>query len=240
MIKLIPQDKHEQFVRVTTRINEVRKRIRNLNHPVAMRMFDYLSEVEEDVDLALRVIDYFRAYYGQNHPRLAIKLYLTSQMSQVKPMLKLRLLNEAQKICEVIVPSREQIMRARKEAVGISTDHGSGTEAKPSSPSLSVSSFSHPHSSDSSLMLLIEKDLNEVQMQIQSKVSISNSKGKWRSNSLTRGPSPSSPPFSSLSSASFSQNRYFSASSNRSRSITPSKSHFKSLLFPHSLISNRC
>lgn len=160
-------------------------------------------------------------------------------MSQVKPMLKLRLLNEAQKICEVIIPSREQIMRARKEAVGISTDHGS--ETKPSSPSLSVP-YSHPHPSDSSLMSLIEKDVDEVQMQIQSKVSISNSKGKWRSNSLTRGPSsaPSFSPFSSLSSASFSQNRYLSGSSNRSRSITPSKSSFKSLLFPHSLISNRC
>lgn len=213
MLKFIPEDKHEKFLRLTTRINDVRKRIRNLNHPVAIKICDYLSVLEEDTDSALRVIDYFRAYYGSNSPRLAIKLYLTSQIHQIKPMLKLRLLNEAQKICEIFIPSKEQIMKAQRGK-------------NPSDPVDTSSSLSAPHV-NSSLLQLVEKELNDAQLQIQSKVSISNSKGKWRYSSATRSSisSLSSPP-------PFSTSRYLS---NGTRNI-PSKP-FK--VFPHSLMS-RC
>lgn len=222
MIKFIPEEKHDKFLRLTTRINEVRKRIRNLNNPLAVKICDYISEVEEDVDLALRVIDYFRAYYGHNSPRLAIKLYLTSQMHQIKPMLKMRLLNEAQKICEIFIPSKEQIMRVHqvKEATSNGVLGGPVTTRQ---------------LDNSSLLQLVEKELNDVQLQIQSKVSISNSKGKYRSNSATR---PSI--CSSLSSPFSPSNRYLSFGSNSTSSFVSSKTSPSFKGFPHSLVVRRC
>lgn len=220
MIKFIPEDKHERFLRLTTQINDVRKRIRNLSHPVAIKVCDYLSEVEEDIELALRVIDYFRAYYGSHSPRLAIKLYLTSQMYQVKPMLRLRLLSEAQKICEIFTPSKEQILRTRK---GKETLDG-GAINDPLSVPLE----------NSSLMQLVEKKLNDAQMQIQSEVSISNSKAKWRSHSATRPSVSSSSSFSSTPSSQFSMSRYLSTYNNgTSRNATSTK--LSSKRFPHPL-----
>lgn len=105
------EDQREKGLKLVQKINQNRKQILTLRNILSVRLADFISVLDEDVDLSLKIIDYFRAYYGRNHPRLALKLYLTGMIVRKKPSLKQRLLLEARNIASVFVPSFEQQIR---------------------------------------------------------------------------------------------------------------------------------
>lgn len=105
-------DAQQLFRHLSVNLNEqLGPLIRPLG-PLSARLLEFKSFLLQDVRLSLAVIDYFRSYYGQFHPRLAVKLLLTAYQLRNRPhehLLRLKLLEEAQQIATKIVPSLQDL-----------------------------------------------------------------------------------------------------------------------------------
>ncbi|RWS12992.1 histone-lysine N-methyltransferase SMYD3-like protein, partial [Dinothrombium tinctorium] len=99
-----------------------RDRLISCSNVLAVRICDLLSIVERDLELSLKVIERYRQYYGSKHPRLALKLYLTS-IDCKDPVLRQKLLIEAQNIALTILPSlaeRQQLIKSSQNTAASS------------------------------------------------------------------------------------------------------------------------
>lgn len=89
---------------VTQLLDQIDKKRENLllfANVLSLKICDLLACFERDIELGLKVIEFFRLYYGPYHPRVAVKLYTTALIAKGSPTVKQRLLIGAQDIAQV-------------------------------------------------------------------------------------------------------------------------------------------
>ena len=99
---------YQQTLELTTQLQH---HIHMAIGPLSSKLLNFVSIVRNDSRLACDVIDFFRVYYGRSHPRLAVKLFLTAlQLNQARDQpLRIKLLEEALKIAQLIIPTMTQL-----------------------------------------------------------------------------------------------------------------------------------
>ena len=234
LLHLVDNDerKKKKALRLLDKIERTRKSALSMHNVLSIRIADLISAFEGNTELALKVIDYFRIFYGRSHPRLALKLYLTAMIIQNNNLLKQKLLLEAKNITSIYTPSVAEQMRSNIIAdidVGITNSgknvgHDRGRQRErcrlSSSSSTTTSNIYHsrtrhqtptaeqvvqPQTQFDTLLSLVDKELKATQQAIQFKASLSNAKCK--SSSTWRSSSVATRDYSTHRSRDFSSTR---------------------------------
>lgn len=197
------------------KLEQRRESVLSFRNVLSLRIGDIVSTFENNTDLALKVIDYFRIYYGRNHPRLALKLYITAMLITNNHVQKQKLLMEARNIALVIIPSSAQQLQQLRDTVPTPSSlvdsgvncvqekagmergrasvrgHHQPTQRHllPTVPTVtcqSALSCTMSNGLQSTLLSLVDKELSTTRQQIQFKATLSNNKCRWRSQSTAR------------------------------------------------------
>jgi hypothetical protein len=135
-------------------VSQLRKEVMHLRSILEVKIADFIAILEKDINLSLRIIDIYRSYYGQYHPRLALRLYIAAKNADKYPILKKELLTEARSITYLITPNFKQL----DKHTNCSDERMGRTINKCSDKRLLSDSVSN-----STLLYLIETELNERQ-----------------------------------------------------------------------------
>ncbi|KAI1293717.1 N-lysine methyltransferase SMYD2-A [Halotydeus destructor] len=180
--------KRSDALHLMARMEANRKGFLTMKNVLSIRVADFVTSLEGHFELALKVIDAFRTYYGRNHPRLALKLYLTAISGLTNkninyPVVQ-KLLLEAKTIAAIFVPNLAEQMKVEKELKNSNDDetfveHVRGRQRGRTTFRPVESSSSFKKERPVTLLSLIEKELNSLQQEIQFKY-------RWRSQSTHR------------------------------------------------------
>jgi hypothetical protein len=135
-------------------VSQLRKEVMSLRSVLEVKIADFIAILEKDINLFLRIINIYRSYYGQYHPRLALRLYIAAKNADKYPILKKQLLTEAQSIAYLITPNFKQL----DKRTNCSDERMGRTINKCFDKRLLSDSVSN-----STLLYLIETELNERQ-----------------------------------------------------------------------------
>lgn len=131
-------------------IKQMRRRkgtISLLGNVISVRLADILSALDNDLELATRVLNFMQLYYGRNHPRTALQCMLVASMASEDVHLKQKLLLSARDISCLILPSVREM-------------------------TISQSARGRKSNSPSTLLSVTENDLKEAQREARSRASV--------------------------------------------------------------------
>lgn len=146
---------------------QLRDEVMSLRSVLAVKIADFIAIYDKDIDLSLRIIDVYRSYYGRNHPRVALRLFIAAKNADKYPILKRRLLMEARSIALLITPSALQIENYKNTRQEESRSRSSYKPYTRQGSIFSLASFT-------TLATLIENELSESPKQNYSKDNFNN------------------------------------------------------------------
>ena len=89
---------------MTELVSKLRQDVMSLNTVLEVKIGEFVAINDKNISLLLKVIHILRSFYGECHPRLALKLYLLAIIADKYPSLKRQLLTEAKTIAFIITP----------------------------------------------------------------------------------------------------------------------------------------